>query len=298
MSEQHTTGLSIRGWVDVEVGDRQYHIDNSVSDNMASAAASALSQQSAGVPAVIRIGTGALAGTDLAESDGYAVADNLLAQFWTQNAAGPVVIDHILLGLKRIGTSAATLAIYIYDALGTSVLAQSDSISFNGVSSVTFDWRTFSFSTAVALPPGNYRLVLVPTGYTYDLGVTELQWGTISSNPYAGGYIAKYNAPNWDHYDADPDLDGVFRVVTQTHDQTTAIRGSIDSTQIDGYSKNGRYVARFLSVFGVRAENIVVGHLSLEDTEGTLLAVATVNIEKDATEILRVYWSTEVVPSE
>lgn len=294
---------NMRGWLDVElespdgtVRRKQFH--NAVSDNLVAAAAAALAQQSTGIPYQIKIGTGALAGTDIASVSTHAVHNQVgpLAQFFTQDLSENTSIAYIMLALKRVGTAAATITIKVYSVSTGTLMGETLSVSFNGISSSAFDWRVFEFATPITLTPGAYRLEVITTGYTYSAGVTELQVGVISGNPYAGGYIAYYTGTAWAYVSGDVNLDAAFRVVIQTHDQLTAITGVLDTEVLSGYSRSGRYVARFVSIFGISGSDQFIGHASLEDSDGTLLAVATVQIDKAASETLRIYWSTEVVP--
>jgi hypothetical protein len=290
------------GWLDIELEApdgslRTMSFKNAASDNLASAAASALAQQSTGIPYQIRLGSGAHWATELDEINDVGIQgqDGDLSQFFIQNQTDNVTISYILAGLKRLGTSAGNVTMRLYPA-GTDVLiVESSPVSFNGISSAAYDWRKFEFPTPTAIAPGNYRMQLW-TDVVYSAGVTELQWGAINSNPYASGDMRKLVAGSWVHVDADPNMDAAFRAVIQTHDQMSALVGSTHVLPIDGFSKSGRYVARFLSVFPGEAEGSYVGHASLEDEAGTVLAISTVAINKSAAEILRIYWNTEVVP--
>jgi len=295
------TRLKFRGWVDVELeaesGEKrtlQFH--NAVSDNMAAAAASALAQQSAGVPTTIRLGTGALANVDDGGVDSFIALDSPLAQYFTQGESGAISLGYVLLGLKRVGTASATLTVKLYTAAGVIALDESTPVALNGLSSTAFRWAKFDFPTPVALNPGAYRIELSSSGYTYSAGVLEVQWAYDSDNPYSGGNLVYWDGGAWQPVNANTNIDGMFRAVIQTHDQMATLVGNIQSAQIDGYSKSGRYLARFLSIFGTASSAIYVGHVALEDSDGNLLAIAMVNIDKQPTEVLRIYWTIEVTP--
>lgn len=296
-------GVTWKGWLDTELegpnGIRRARFENAVSDNMASAAAAALALQSSGIPYQIRIGTGAIAGTAIEDVTTSAAHNDSgpLAQFFNNGLSEAASLSYVLLGLKRVGTSAGTIAVRIYSIASGALIGTSATIAFNGLSSTAFTWQKFEFSTPLTLDAGgNYRIEILTSGYTYSAGVTELLWGIITSDPYALGYIAYWNGSAWAYVAGQAGYDAAFRAVMQTHDQITSIQGSWAARQIDGYSQSGRYIARFVSVFGVEATGVYVGNAALETSDGAVLAAATVAIDKGASDILRIYWSTEVVP--
>jgi hypothetical protein len=103
----------------------------------------------------------------------------------------------VRLWLKKIGAPAGNLVASIFSdngaGLPSATLGDSDNVLAT-TPAVAYGWVVFDFATAVNLEPNTkYHLVLSAAGYTYNSGVTEVDWGTDASSPRTTGYFTTYN---------------------------------------------------------------------------------------------------------
>lgn len=303
--------LGVRGSIIVETVNEDGSVGdtivlNNVTDNLKSAMAGLLAGQSVGVPSYIAVGTGVNTARGLASSNVDTDAklgdtgQNQLAQEFTDTVAFRV--SHVLLWLKRVGSPAGTLSVEIQtNAAGlpsnTPVTnGTSNTVACSGLG-VTYDWVRFDFSTPPLLTASAiYHLVLKSSGYTYSLGVTEVSWGIDTSSPaFTGGDFEKANGTTWSAWSVSGDA--AFRVVSQTDQNYTAILGEITRKIITSRSKSSNTIARLLANFPVGTATEYIGHIGLFDAAsgGTLLAVATLKLNKLSTQAVNIYWLLEII---
>jgi hypothetical protein len=103
----------------------------------------------------------------------------------------------VRLWLKKIGAPAGNLVASIFSdngaGLPSATLGDSDNVLAT-TPAVVYGWIEFHFATPVNLEPNTkYHLVLSAAGYTYNSGVTEVDWGTDASSPRTTGYFTTYN---------------------------------------------------------------------------------------------------------
>src|SRR5690606_7422898 len=95
--------------------------------------------------------------------------------------------SNVALPLKRVGTSAGTLTAKIL--VGSSVstatlLLTSEPVNINDIPTSDFAWIRFEFAASASYSTNSVTwIVLESSGYTYNNGTSEVQWGTDDSSP-------------------------------------------------------------------------------------------------------------------
>lgn len=256
-------------------------------------------------PNYIEVGTGQAAGYASSNQDTdkdltSSSADQRLGQGF--QVAAQTIVNHGLLWMKRTGTSPGTLTLEIQtDAAGvpsgTAISGgTSSTVSINGLNAVDYDWVKFEFTgNPVLTASTQYHAVLKSSGYTYTDSTTEVIWGIDTSSPgYGSGAFTTYNGSAWSSHS--PAADGVFRIVAKTGTGYTALLDPLDRNLMTSKSVTGGTTARLVAVFTAAEAVERIGEIAMfgASTGGIPYAVATVDIEKGATQTLNVYWLISV----
>lgn len=226
-------------------------------------------------------------------------ADQQLAQEFIPSITTSV--QRVLLYMRRIGSSTGDLNLSIQTnnagvPSGTVVTNGSATpLPFNGLPT-SLDWVAFDFPAHAPLVASTvYHLVLSSSGYTYDSGVTEANWGADQSSPgYADGDGETYNGTVWSALS--PATDFIFRVIAEYDSARSALLDELDRNAISAGTNPSSAQARLVSVFSSAEAVDRISEVGLFDAaaSGNLLCSASVDMNKGARQVTA-YWIIEVV---
>jgi hypothetical protein len=257
-------------------------------------------------PTHIAVGTGAFEQYAETNQDSDAEVtgsgnDQRLAQGF-QDAAAQTV-HAVYLWLKRTGTPGGNCQVEIQTNTGA---VPTGTVVTNGASDLraidglatTYDWVKFTFATPPSLLAATtYHIVLkADGGYSYVATTAELEWGTDESAPsYASGAASQWNGASWAA--SSPAADRCFRIVPIPAVGNTTIVDETARKALTSASNPAGNKARLLANF--TASQAVGRHgmagLLNAAAGGDLLALANVDIKKENTQTMNIYWVIEVL---
>jgi len=310
-----TLDLNIKGsllleFIDEDTGKIKYeHVFNNVTDNLRSAVASALAQQTAGSPSHIALGTGAISENALSNESSYAYlngtgsATQQLATLWTVPATyDSYYIAKILLPMVRTTTDASNFTVELQTnsagvPSGTPVTnGVSSAVAFNSLQLTTpYTYVDFSFPTPPTILYGTtYHIVLKTDAVT--LADAIHRWATDWTSPTGPFDTLKYyNGSAWGAWSGNPKPIG--RVIPTANPNFTSIVGQLGTrAAITSRSKSSNNIVRLLGSFNAGVATDFIGMAALYDasTSGNLLALANIGYNKLANVRLNVYWLLEL----
>lgn len=256
-----------------------------------------LAGQDPAVPDYIALGTGAPAKLLEANQDTdieltSSGANQQLAQGFQLDESRAV--NAVLFQMRRLGTSPGSVFVDIYTDAGgfpDVLVASSAALAINGFDT-TLGLQRFVLDTPITLAGGvQYHAVIRTTGYTYANGVTEVGVGAdTSSATYADGAASTYNGSAWSAYSPAGDL--VFRVTVAPDLNYETIVDEVERQQLTSKTVQGTSTARLLASFTQPEGNGRHGMIGLFNASaaGILSAAAAVDIVKDNTQVLNIYW--------
>jgi len=301
------SGHVIAEFTDIETGAvRRVEQHNAITNGMLELLIDWMRGAGPAHPNYIALASGAVTLNDDDTQDSGVVltssgADQRLAQ--GIEVPSQTTVNSVLLYLTRVGASPGTLRVEIHPddgggfPSGTPVLGGvSSTVSINGIDSIGYEWIRFGMEGGPVLQPGTpYHLVLRSSGYVYDSGVSEVTLGVDQSAPgYPDGSLATFDGADWTA--VSPDTDACFRVIQRVSGNMVDVVGEVQRNVITTATEQTPTTLRMLSVFSpIQAvgRHNMVGMFNAP-SGGVLTAIANIDLQKAATEVMNIYWIVSV----